>query len=75
MNQNTGQLTGKKTKGVRALDHGLPKILRELPPGTHSYERMFMLKRVSGFKATIDSMNTYKVISQDKNALRKSVGN
>lgn len=63
---------GQKDQGSKiALDHGLPKILRELPPGTHSYERMFMLKRVSGFKATIDSINTYKVISQDKKRLEK----
>ncbi|MBE9522482.1 MAG: hypothetical protein IME95_04760 [Proteobacteria bacterium] len=66
---------GQKDQGSKiALDHGLPKILRELPPGTHSYERMFMLKRVSGFKTTIDSINTYKVISQDKKRLEKKCG-
>jgi hypothetical protein len=62
----------QKERGRKiALDHGLPKILRKLPPGTHSYERMFTIKRVSGFKATIDSINTYKLISQDKKRLEK----
>jgi hypothetical protein len=62
----------QKDRGRKiALDHSLPKILRELPPGTHSHERMFMIKRVTGFKATIDSINTYKLISQDKKRLEK----
>jgi len=57
-----------------ALDHDLPKILRELPPDTHSYERVFMIERVSGFKTTIDSINTYKVISEDRKRLKKRCG-
>jgi len=62
----------QKDRGRKiALDHGLPKILCELPPGTHSYERMFTIKRVSGFKVTIDSINTYKLVSQDKKRLEK----
>jgi hypothetical protein len=66
---------GQKDQGRKiAFDHGLPKILRDLPPGTHSYERMFMITRVSGFKVTIDSVNTYKLISQDRKRLEKKCG-
>lgn len=33
-----------------------------------------MIERVSGFKTTIDSINTYKVISEDRKRLKKRCG-
>ena len=65
----------QKDRGRKvALDHDLPKVLRELPPGTHSYERIFIVKRVSGLKVTIDSINTYRVISKDRKRFEKKCG-
>jgi hypothetical protein len=54
-----------------ALNHGLPKILRELPPGIHSYERRFIITRVLGYKTVYESINTYKIVLKDKKFLEK----
>ena len=54
-----------------ALDNGLLKIQRDLPSGTHSYERRFTVKRVVGYKTVYDSINTHKIMSSAKNALEK----
>ena len=54
-----------------AKNHGLPKILSELPSGIHSYERRFIISRVIGYKMVYDSINTYKIIFQDKKLLEK----
>ena len=57
----------QKEEGKRiALKHGLPRIVGELPSGIHSYEREFLVERMSGFKSVVDSMDTYGVVSQEK---------
>ena len=65
--------TGKqKAQGRKiALNHGLPKILSELPPGIHSYERRFTITRVLGYKNVYESINTYKIVLKDKKFLEK----
>lgn len=54
-----------------AINHGLPKTLNELPSGIHSYERRFPIKRVIGYKVVYNSINTYKIIFQDKKLFEK----
>ena len=54
-----------------AISHGLPKTLNELPSGIHSYERRFPIKRVIGYKVVYNSINTYKIIFQDKKLFEK----
>ncbi len=54
-----------------AINHGLPKTLNELPSGIHSYERRFLIKRVIGYKVVYNSVNTYKIIFQDKKVFEK----
>lgn len=62
----------KKEQGRKiAKDHGLPKILNELPPGGHSYEKRFLIERVVGYKSVYDSLNTYKILARDKKGIEK----
>jgi len=65
--------TGKQKEQGRkiALNHGLPKILSELPSGIHSYERRFTINRVVGYKTVYESINTYKIVLKDKKFLEK----
>jgi len=66
-------LTGaQKEQGRKiALKHCLPKILRELPSGIHSYERRFTINRVVGYKTVYESINAYKIVLKEKNFLEK----
>jgi len=54
-----------------AINHGLPKILSELPSGIHSYERRFTINRVVGYKTVYESINTYKIVLKYKKVLEK----
>jgi hypothetical protein len=62
----------ERERGRRiALHNGLPKIQRDLPSGTHTYERRFTVKRVVGYKTVYDNINTHKTISGEKKALER----
>ena len=49
-----------------ALHFGLPQPVDELPHGVHSYERIFSIRRISGYKTVYNSIDIYKIM-----ALRK----
>lgn len=62
----------QKEKGrTLALHYGLPRVLRDLPSGTHSYERRFTIKRVMGYKTVYDSIDVYKVMTREREKLEK----
>jgi len=62
----------EKEQGKRiARENNLPQILRELPPGLHSYERRLIIQRIVGYKRIFDSIDTYKIICQGKELLEK----
>jgi hypothetical protein len=62
----------QKEKGrAIALHHGLPRVLRDLPVGTHSYERRFTVSRTMGYKTVYDSIDVYKVVTREKENLEK----
>ena len=56
----------------RALECGLPKTLGDVPPGGHSFTRVFTVTRVSGYKIVIDSTDTYKIMLKEKERLEKT---
>jgi hypothetical protein len=63
----------QKEQGRRkALERGLPKTLGEVPPGGHSFTRVFTITRVSGYKIVIDSTDTYKIMVKEKERLEKT---
>ena len=63
----------QKERGRRkALERGLPKTLGEVPPGGHSFTRVFTITRVSGYKTVIDSADTYKIMVKEKERLEKT---
>lgn len=55
----------KKRGREIASDVGLPKPVDELPHGNHSYERIFSIRRITGYKAVYNSIDTYKVMSSE----------
>jgi hypothetical protein len=62
----------QKEKGrAIALHYGLPRVLRDLPAGTHSYERKFTVNRTMGYKTVYDSIDVYKVMTREKEKLEK----
>ena len=62
----------QKEKGrAIALHHGLPRVLRDLPAGTHSYEQRFTVSRTMGYKTVHDSIDVYKVMTREKKKLEK----
>ena len=63
----------QKEQGRRkALESGLPKTLGDVPPGDHSFTRVFTVTRVSGYKIVIDSTDTYKIMLKEKERLEKT---
>jgi|GEM_PF-1667448 len=48
-----------------ASNFGLPRPVDELPSGDHSYERIFTIRRITGYKAVHDSINTGKIMSRE----------
>ena len=63
----------QKEQGRRkALACGLPKTLGDLPPGGHSFTRIFTITRVRGYKTVIDSTDTYKIMVKEKERLEKT---
>ena len=63
----------QKEQGRRkALECGLPKTLGDVPPGGHSFTRVFTVTRVSGYKIVIDSTDTYKIMLKEKERLEKT---
>ena len=62
----------QKEKGrAVALLHDLPRVLRDLSAGTHSYERRFTISRTMGYKTVYDSIDVYKMMTMDKEKLEK----
>ena len=63
----------QKEQGRRkALEFGLPKTLGDVPPGGHSFTRIFTITRVRGYKTVIDSTDTYKIMVKEKERLEKT---
>ena len=63
----------QKDQGKRkALECGLPKTLGDVPPGGHSFTRVFTITRVSGYKNVVDSADTYKIMVKEKERLEKT---
>jgi len=63
----------QKKKGRRkALECGLPKTLGDVPPGGHSFTRVFKITRVRGYKIVVDSTETYKIMVKEKERLEKT---
>jgi hypothetical protein len=63
----------QKEQGRRkALEFGLPKTLGDVPPGGHSFTRVFTITRVSGYKIVVDSIDTYKIMVKEKEQLEKT---
>ncbi|MBN2688378.1 MAG: hypothetical protein JXR85_09420 [Deltaproteobacteria bacterium] len=57
----------RKERGRRiAARAGLPKTVDELPPGNHSYERIFSLRRIPGYKGVYNSIDIYGIMSGEK---------
>jgi hypothetical protein len=56
----------------KALECGLPKTLGDVPPGGHSFTRVFTITRISGYKIVIDSTDTYKIMVKEKERLEKT---
>lgn len=56
----------QKKRGRDITSHvDLPKPVDELPHGDHSYERIFSIRRTTGYKAVYNSIDTYKVMSSE----------
>jgi len=63
----------QKEQGRRkALEYGLPKTLGDVPPGGHSFTRVFTVTRVSGYKNVVDSADSYKIMVKEKERLEKT---
>lgn len=54
-----------------ARKHGLPGITGDLPPGSHSFEKTFMVTRKVGYKTVLDSIDTYRTLTREKETLEK----
>ena len=59
----------KNQAGKIALAHGLPRPLHDLPSGDHSYEKRFVIQRMSGYRMVVDSVDTYRIVSKEKKRL------
>jgi hypothetical protein len=62
----------KEQGRTKALECGLPKTLGDVPPGGHSFTRVFTITRASGYKNVVDSADTYKIIVKEKERLEKT---
>ena len=63
----------QKEQGRRkALEYGLPKTLGDVPPGGHSFTRVFTITRVRGYKNVVDNADTYKIMVKEKERLQKT---
>jgi hypothetical protein len=62
----------EQRQGKYIADHcGFPKTAAELLAGAHSYERIFSFTRKVGYKSVHDSIDTYKIVSREKDCLVK----
>lgn len=62
----------EQQQGNDIADHcGFPKTVAALPAGTHSYERIFSFTRKVGYKSVHDSIDSYKIVSREKDFLVK----